>query len=376
MKNVIINEAAIETSAQVTNIDRDYIDFIAILQTADERNRNGRIYPKHVLENAIRSEYIQERLANGGIPGEAGHPLDQNIRRQMYIDQRNISHLILDLWWEGNDLKAKIRTAKTAAGKDLKGLIESGYRPSFSLRAQGRVERDASGNIVVQEPIKICTWDWVINPSHKRAFMENLCENAYTNYTTQLLMEGEDGEPKLIYDYENEHIHENLYNDGRIIEIEETQNTDSSTDEPDPLDIEFEKKNGHKPIEDKKEDKVQKEAMKPDGSPVDNNQKTEDGEEEILVEKCPNKKKKDKKKEIYKNIVEDTIEINYLPYTHRTVKRKKDLYVHTEGHNRVIDPKDKIVTVIDGNIIKKVSLNEYVTKDIRYGIANLLSDDE
>ena len=59
----------------------------------------------------------------------------------------------------------------------MKGLIEQGSRVAFSLRAQGNVHRDAQLNAtIVEAPIQIATYDWVVNPSHDKAFLESICE--------------------------------------------------------------------------------------------------------------------------------------------------------------------------------------------------------
>lgn len=174
----IIYESAV--SSAISNIRKTplgTIKFIAILQEADKPNRNHRIYPKSVLEPAIaNSTYINERLRTNGLFGEAGHPLDTSVARQMNIVHSNISHVIHRLWWEGNLLMGELETTTTAMGRDLAGLIEMGYIPSFSLRAQGGVHQDpVTGCAVVEPGIQILTYDWVINPSHDKAFMQSIC---------------------------------------------------------------------------------------------------------------------------------------------------------------------------------------------------------
>ena len=65
----------------------------------------------------------------------------------------------------------------------MKGLIEQGCQVAFSLRAQGKVQPDpANGYVIVQSPIQICTWDWVLNPSHNKAYMDHICEQAFNNF--------------------------------------------------------------------------------------------------------------------------------------------------------------------------------------------------
>ena len=176
-KTFIIQESAFSAETSITKNNSNTIEFIAVLQEADRPNRNGRIYPKSVLEKAIDSPYIRERIATKSLYGEAGHPLDSSVQRQMTIDQRNIACIIKEIWWEGNLLKGRVETADTAVGRDMMGLIKQGSKVAFSLRAQGNVHTNPATGIVEVEPgLQICTWDWVCNPSHDRAFLEKICE--------------------------------------------------------------------------------------------------------------------------------------------------------------------------------------------------------
>lgn len=177
MENFLIRESAFAAAPVVAAKNRDTIKFVAVMQEANVPNRNGRIYRKEVLEQALQSPYVQERLRTRSFYVEAGHPTDTSVQRQMTIDQRNICAIVEEFWWEGNLLKAKLETANTAVGRDMKGLIEQGSKVAFSLRAQGNVHHDARlGATIVEAPIQIATYDWVVNPSHDKAFLESICE--------------------------------------------------------------------------------------------------------------------------------------------------------------------------------------------------------
>jgi hypothetical protein len=177
-KNFLIQESAISAEPVIQKSNKDTVEFIAIMQEADKPNRNGRIYYKTVLEQALESPYVKERLRTNSFYCEAGHPTDTSVQRQMTIDQRNIAAIVKEFWWEGNLLKARVETANTSVGRDMKGLIEQGSRVAFSLRAQGNVHHDARLNAtIVESPIQIATYDWVVNPSHDRAFLETICED-------------------------------------------------------------------------------------------------------------------------------------------------------------------------------------------------------
>jgi hypothetical protein len=178
MKNFLIRESAFEAAPSLQKKEKNTVEFIAVLQEAGVPNRNGRIYHKYVLEQALNSPYVQERIRTKSFYVECGHPTETSVQRQMTIDQRNIAAIIKEFWWEGNLLKGRLETANTAVGRDMMGLIEQGSRVAFSLRAQGNVHHDPILNAtVVDAPIQIATYDWVVNPSHDKAFLEQICED-------------------------------------------------------------------------------------------------------------------------------------------------------------------------------------------------------
>ena len=176
-RQYIINESSLTNPVSISKKSSNTVEFIAVLQEADAPNRNGRIYPKAVLEEGIKSPYIKEKLADGTLMGEVNHPTDNSVQRQMTIDLSNVSFRILEMWFEGNLLKGKCETLNNAKGRDMAGLIEQGCKLAFSLRAQGKVHQDpVSGAQMVEPGIQICTYDWVATPSHMNAKVLNICE--------------------------------------------------------------------------------------------------------------------------------------------------------------------------------------------------------
>lgn len=211
-KNCMLQESAVFSDAKITKSDDGYIEFIAVLQEADAPNRNGRIYPKAVLEQALQSPYVQERIDTKTFYGEAGHPMDENVKRQMGYDHHNFACIVTEYWWEGNLLKGRVETAKTEVGRDMKGLIEQGSKVGFSLRAQGTVHNDPStGKVIVDPGLSIFCYDWVVTPSHNKAFMEQICEDtAMSMFNTSKTMLTE----SVLNDYETK------FNSGTILDTE------------------------------------------------------------------------------------------------------------------------------------------------------------
>lgn len=176
-KNCIIYEAANFSDVHIEKKSPDTIEFITTLLRSDTLNRNGRVYPRAVLEKALNAPNIRERLATNTWYGEAGHPLDSSVQRQMTIDLRNVAFLIKEIWWEGDYLKGRCETANTAIGHDMKGLIEQGSKVAFSLRAQGNVHTNpATGVTEVEDGLQILTFDFVTCPSFVDAYMDKICE--------------------------------------------------------------------------------------------------------------------------------------------------------------------------------------------------------
>ena len=93
---------------------------------------------------------------------EAGHPQGTERSRQLYIDQRNSSHIVLDHWWEGNRRRANGETAASEAGKDMMGLIKQGSEVAFSMRGlSSGMKQDGRYQRVVA-PLIIGSYDWVL----------------------------------------------------------------------------------------------------------------------------------------------------------------------------------------------------------------------
>lgn len=228
MKTYILNEAAFTAPVSISAKKANSIEFITTLQEADAPNRNGRVYPKKVLESGLAAPYVQERLRTVSFIGEANHPLDTSVQRQMSVDLRNAAFIIKEFWWEGNLLKARCETANTAVGRDMKGLIEQGVQVAFSLRAQGNVHTNpVTGLVEVESPLQICTYDWVLCPSHSKAFMEKICE------ATSFAMFGVKKDklvPTLLCESENNFINGSLFNiDDEEVSEEEIDYTSDYT---------------------------------------------------------------------------------------------------------------------------------------------------
>ena len=142
-----------------------------VLQRAGAKNQNGRIYPRNILERECK-RYQQEYIDQHRALGELDHP------ESSVVNLNNVSHNILKIWWEGDDVHAKIEILNTPSGRILKELFRSGINVGISSRGTGSIRELFKENAVeVQNDFEITTWDFVSNPSTQGAFMKPVNES-------------------------------------------------------------------------------------------------------------------------------------------------------------------------------------------------------
>jgi len=142
-----------------------------ILATAEVKNGNGRYYAKDLWEREMAKydELIKQRRSMG----ELDHPESQVINLQ------NVSHLISDYWWDGNNVIGKIEILPTPSGNILKELIKAGVTVGVSSRGMGSLEQN--GNVMeVQDDFELLCWDFVSTPSNPGSFMHVIKEGKQT----------------------------------------------------------------------------------------------------------------------------------------------------------------------------------------------------
>ena len=140
-----------------------------IFMQAEMKNRNGRMYPLPVLENEVNrynENYVQKKRAFG----ELGHPEGPTIN----LDR--VSHMITELYKEGNNFMGKAKIMGTPYGKIVKSLIDEGANLGVSSRGMGSLkpQRDTQ---IVQDDFHLATAaDIVADPSAPNAFVEGIME--------------------------------------------------------------------------------------------------------------------------------------------------------------------------------------------------------
>jgi hypothetical protein len=105
------------------------------IQTADKQNGNGRVYPFEVLQREV--DNYKKIVADNRACGELDHPDDS------VVNLKNVSHMIVDCWWEGKDVMGK-----------MKVLV-----------------RESMGKTVVESDFQLICFDIVSEPSTPNAFV-------------------------------------------------------------------------------------------------------------------------------------------------------------------------------------------------------------
>lgn len=139
-----------------------------VFAQADKKNRNGRVYPKPIMERAV-GKYVTEQVAKKRAVGELNHPEGPTVN----LDK--VSHLITDLKFEGNDVVGKAQVLDTPMGKIVKGLLDGGVQLGVSTRGMGSLE-NRNGAMVVKDDFILSTIDIVQDPSAPEAFVNGIME--------------------------------------------------------------------------------------------------------------------------------------------------------------------------------------------------------
>lgn len=131
-----------------------------IFQIFDEKNQNGRIYSRNILEPEIY-RYKEEFVDAGRAFGELDHPEDRAT-----IAGDRVCHRIVDLWVEGNNVMGKTLILDTTLGKDVKAMLHNGGVIGVSSRSLGETD-----NRDYVTDLYLITFDAVLDPSVSRALM-------------------------------------------------------------------------------------------------------------------------------------------------------------------------------------------------------------
>ena len=136
-----------------------------VLQRANSKNQNERVYPKDILAREMRT-YMEGPVREKRALGELDHP------ESSVINLQNVSHNITKVWWDGDDVMGDVEILTTPAGNILKALFASGITVGISSRGMGSVSDNLSeGTVEVQDDYELLCFDFVSTPSTQGAFL-------------------------------------------------------------------------------------------------------------------------------------------------------------------------------------------------------------
>jgi hypothetical protein len=147
---------------RVGNIDGTHLIVAGKIQAADAKNGNGRIYSRPILEREIKN--YEKLVKEGRAIGELDHP-DSSV-----VELKNASHLITEVWWEGNDVMGKMKILDTPAGKIAKNLVQGGVQLGISSRGLGSTKQ-LNGVTMVGDDFQLLCFDLVSEPSTTGAYL-------------------------------------------------------------------------------------------------------------------------------------------------------------------------------------------------------------
>ena len=175
MKQLIVDYIPFEVTPQQINESMSSNDgklvVKGVLQRAESKNQNGRVYPKDLLmreDKKYTENFIQQKRALGELD-----PPDSSV-----VNLQNASHNVMEMHFNGNDLVGTVEVLGTPSGNILKELFKSGIKLGISSRGLGSVETiGESGAQEVQPDFELIAFDFVSNPSTHGAFLSPMNES-------------------------------------------------------------------------------------------------------------------------------------------------------------------------------------------------------
>lgn len=160
-----------------------------LLQRAEAKNQNGRVYPKEVLLRETR-KYKEEFVVQRRALGELDHP------ESPVVNLKNVCCNVVDIWEDGDDIRGNIEILTTPTGNIVRDLIRNNIRLGVSSRGMGSVKNMSEGTVEVQEDFNLICFDIVSNPSTHGAFITENTSNKMANPYENI--------DKLIHDFLSE----------------------------------------------------------------------------------------------------------------------------------------------------------------------------
>lgn len=133
-----------------------------VIQRANAKNHNGRIYPLQILKRQVQK--YQQAIREYRATGQLDHPESE------IVSLKNVSHRITEAHWQGQELVGTIQILPTPNGNIAKNLILAGIKLGISSRGLGSVKRVDDYDLV-EDDFQLISFDLVAEPSTKGAYL-------------------------------------------------------------------------------------------------------------------------------------------------------------------------------------------------------------
>ena len=168
MKNLLVEYNVIEYGAELlaeaADASKPLVLKNVLLQRAEAKNQNGRVYPHSILvreATTYKNNFVTERRALG----ELDHP------ESPVVNLKNVCCNVTDLWFDNKDVRGNIEILSTPSGNIVRELIKNGIRLGVSSRGMGSVRALGENTVEVQDDFNLICFDIVSNPSTQGAFI-------------------------------------------------------------------------------------------------------------------------------------------------------------------------------------------------------------
>jgi len=143
---------------------------------AEAKNRNGRFYPKQLMEQCVdryTKDYINERRAIG----ELNHP------ERPFADPMHAAIIVESLSWEKNNVIGKARVIDSIEGRQVKALMEANFRMGVSSRGLGKLKQ-LREHVLVEKYV-LNAIDAVDRPSGQTCYVDAVNESTVNEWVEE-----------------------------------------------------------------------------------------------------------------------------------------------------------------------------------------------
>jgi len=103
-----------------------------VMAQAEIKNRNGRVYPKKVLEKAVK-QFIKTYVNENSAAMELNHPDDMSINYERVVGR------VTKLWWDGNNVMGECNIGNEGLAAKVRDMSNMGFKVNVSTRGIGSI---------------------------------------------------------------------------------------------------------------------------------------------------------------------------------------------------------------------------------------------